>query len=173
MPSAPLIKVHGWPQKSNICIASRIRQNRPDLWRRKPMHITTIPRDAASLSYDVKAFKPVHTVLFVCGKNKWRSPTAEHIFADHPGVQCASAGVSRDAEIPVSVELIEWAQIIFVMERSHKAKLTQSFKPELRGKPVVCLNIPDKYKYMDDILVKLLKKKVTPHLPSLHRSRDH
>ena len=73
----------------------------------------------------------------------------------------------------VSVELIEWAQIIFVMERSHKAKLTQAFKPELRGKPVVCLNIPDKYKYMDDILVKLLKKKVTPHLPSLHRSHDH
>jgi predicted protein tyrosine phosphatase len=21
-------------------------------------------------------------LLFICGKNKWRSPTAEHIFAD-------------------------------------------------------------------------------------------
>jgi len=46
-------------------------------------------------------------ILFVCGKNKWRSPTAEQVFSEHPSIQCASAGVSHDAEVPVSAEIIE------------------------------------------------------------------
>lgn len=37
-------------------------------------------------------------VLFVCGRNKWRSPTAEQVFADWPGIVCASAGLNHDAE---------------------------------------------------------------------------
>jgi predicted protein tyrosine phosphatase len=105
-------------------------------------------------------------VLFICGKNKWRSPTAENIFADHPGVSCASAGLSHDAEVPLSAELIEWADLIFVMEKAHKAKLSARFKPQLAGKRVVCLGIPDNYQFMQPALVKLLRIKVTPHLPN-------
>jgi predicted protein tyrosine phosphatase len=104
-------------------------------------------------------------VLFICGKNKWRSPTAEHIFADHDGVICASAGLSHDSEVALSGELIEWADLIFVMERVHKTKLTDRFKPLLSGKRLVCLNIPDNYKFMDPTLVKLLTTKITPYLP--------
>jgi predicted protein tyrosine phosphatase len=105
-------------------------------------------------------------VLFICGKNKWRSPTAENIFADHPGVSCASAGLSHDAEVPLSAALIEWADLIFVMEKAHKAKLSARFKPHLAGKRVVCLGIPDNYQFMQPALVKLLRIKVTPHLPN-------
>jgi predicted protein tyrosine phosphatase len=108
----------------------------------------------------------VKRVLFVCGKNKWRSPTAEQIFSEHPGIECASGGLSHDAETPVSVELIEWADLIFVMEKKHKTKLSARFKPHLAGKKVVCLGIPDNYKFMEPALVALLKAKVTPHLPS-------
>jgi predicted protein tyrosine phosphatase len=104
-------------------------------------------------------------VLFICGKNKWRSPTAENIFADHPGVRCASAGLSHDAEVPVSAELLEWADLIFVMEKAHKTKLTARFQPHLAGKRVVCLGIPDNYQFMQPALVNLLRIKVTPHLP--------
>jgi predicted protein tyrosine phosphatase len=104
-------------------------------------------------------------VLFICGKNKWRSPTAENIFANHPGVSCASAGLSHDAEVPVSAELLEWADLIFVMEKAHKTKLTARFKPHLAGKRVVCLGIPDNYQFMQPALVNLLRSKVTPHLP--------
>jgi predicted protein tyrosine phosphatase len=106
------------------------------------------------------------SVLFICGKNKWRSPTAENIFADHPGVAAASAGLSHDAEVPVSAELLEWADLIFVMEKAHKAKLSARFKASLAGKRVVCLGIPDNYQYMQPELVNLLRIKVTRHLPN-------
>jgi predicted protein tyrosine phosphatase len=105
-------------------------------------------------------------VLFICGKNKWRSPTAENIFADHPGVSCASAGLSHEAEVQVSAELLEWADLIFVMEKAHKVKLSARFKPMLAGKRVVCLGIPDNYQFMQPALVNLLRIKVTPHLPN-------
>jgi predicted protein tyrosine phosphatase len=103
-------------------------------------------------------------ILFICGKNKWRSPTAEHIFAEHPGIACLSAGTSHDAEVEVSVELIEWADLIFVMEKEHKSKLSARFAEHLAGKRIVCLNIPDRYPYMDASLIKLLQRKVLPYL---------
>jgi predicted protein tyrosine phosphatase len=37
----------------------------------------------------------------------------------------------------------------------------------LKGKRVVCLNIPDNYRFMDPQLVKLLRVKVAPHLPQV------
>ena len=107
----------------------------------------------------------VKHVLFICGKNKWRSPTAEQVFAEHPGIECASAGLSHDAETPISGELVEWAELIFVMEKEHKAKLAARFNAHLAGKRVVCLGIPDNYKFMEPALIKLLRSKVTPHLP--------
>jgi predicted protein tyrosine phosphatase len=96
--------------------------------------------------------------------NRWRSPTAEDIFAELPGVVCASAGLNNGAENPVTPELLEWADLIFVMERVHKTKLSRDFKPQLQGKRVICLDIPDKFKYMDPALVALLRAKVTGFL---------
>ncbi len=104
-------------------------------------------------------------MLFLCGKNRWRSPTAENVFSEHSSIECASAGLSNDAETPVSPELVEWADLIFVMEKRHKAKLSARFALHLAGKRVVCLNIPDNYKFMEPGLVKLLHLRVTPHLP--------
>ena len=75
------------------------------------------------------------------------------MFCEHPGIECASAGLSHDAEVPLSAELIEWADLIFVMEKQHKSKLSAQYKPELLGKKVVCLNIPDNYKFMEPALV--------------------
>ncbi len=104
-------------------------------------------------------------VLFICSKNQWRSPTAEEVFAAHPGIECTSAGLRLDAEVPLSAELVAWADLLFVMEKRHKTKLTEQFQPQLLGKRVVCLNIPDRYRFMDPALVALLLRKVTPHLP--------
>jgi predicted protein tyrosine phosphatase len=97
--------------------------------------------------------------------NRWRSPTAEQIFSESPGVECSSAGLNRGAENPLTPELVEWADLIFVMERCHKTKLSSEFKPYLKGKRVVCLNIPDNYKFMEPALVKLLQVKVSGFLP--------
>jgi predicted protein tyrosine phosphatase len=104
-------------------------------------------------------------VLFICSQNRLRSPTAEQVFADWPGLETASAGVLADADVPVSPELLQWADLIFVMERAHRTRLSSRYRPWLNGTRVVCLDIPDDYDFMAPALVALLKKKVTPHLP--------
>lgn len=103
-------------------------------------------------------------ILFVCSRNRLRSPTAEQVFADWPGVEVASAGTDQDADVPLSAELVVWAELIFVMEPMHRDKLRQRFRAQLSKQRIVCLNIPDDYAYMQPELVALLKRKVMPHL---------
>lgn len=103
-------------------------------------------------------------VLFVCSQNRLRSPTAEQIFANYPGIECCSAGLNHDAENPLSAELVEWADLIFVMEKAQCNKLRAKFKPFLRDQRIVSLDIPDDYDFMDPVLVGLLEQKVTPRL---------
>ncbi|CAJ0880020.1 hypothetical protein R77567_03261 [Ralstonia sp. LMG 32965] len=50
------------------------------------------------------------------------------------------------------------------MERSYQRRLSQGFGARLRGKRVVCLDIPDNYVFMQPELVALLEKRVGPHL---------
>lgn len=102
-------------------------------------------------------------VLFVCSQNKLRSPTAEQVFSTWPGVEVESAGTNHDAENPLTGELVEWAQVIFVMEKVHRNKLSKRFRRHLKAR-VICLNIPDDYAFMDPALVALLNAKVAPHL---------
>jgi len=102
--------------------------------------------------------------LFICSRNRWRSPTAEHVFSEYQGLECASAGLSADAENPVTPDLLEWAEVIFVMEKKHRAKLTAEFQRHLGRARIVCLDIPDKFRFMDPALVELLKRKMERHL---------
>ena len=104
-------------------------------------------------------------LLFVCARNRLRSPTAERIFADWPGVETASAGTAADAEAPVTAELLDWADVIMVMEPVHRGRLQARHGRHLRGKHVVCLSIRDDYDYMQAELVALLESRVIPHLP--------
>jgi predicted protein tyrosine phosphatase len=104
-------------------------------------------------------------VLFVCSRNKLRSPTAEQVFASYPKIEVASAGTNNDAETPLTSELVRWADIIFVMERAHCNKLQRRFRSDLNAR-VICLDIPDDYEFMDEELVRLLREKVSRFLPS-------
>ena len=103
-------------------------------------------------------------VLFICSRNRLRSPTAEQVFANWPNIEVASAGLAPDAEELVTGEMVEEADIIFVMEKQHRAKLARRFKPQLHKARVVCLDIPDDYAFMQPELVAVLKTKVTPFL---------
>lgn len=103
-------------------------------------------------------------LLFVCSQNRLRSPTAEAVFSQYEGLEVDSAGLDRGAEVLLSSEAIQWSDIIFVMEKSHRSKLSKKFQPWLKNKQVICLNIPDEYDYMEPALVELLKKKVLPLL---------
>jgi predicted protein tyrosine phosphatase len=102
--------------------------------------------------------------LFVCSRNRLRSPTAEQVFAGRPSVETDSAGLALDAETVLSSDQVDWADVIFVMEKAHRSKLAQRFKAYLNGKKIVCLDIPDNYEFMQPELVALLEKKVGPHL---------
>ncbi|WP_170305814.1 low molecular weight protein tyrosine phosphatase family protein [Pseudoduganella ginsengisoli] len=97
--------------------------------------------------------------LFICTQNRLRSPTAEHIFASWPDVETDSAGLGNDATVPLSSEQIAWANIIFVMEKTHRNRLSSKFRKFLNGKRVICLDIPDEYEYMQPELIKLLEVK--------------
>ena len=78
-------------------------------------------------------------VLFICSQNRLRSPTAEQVFSSYPGIEVAAAGLNYGAETPVTPELVRWAELIFVMEESHRPQLSLKFKPYLQHKQVVCL----------------------------------
>lgn len=95
--------------------------------------------------------------LFICSRNRLRSPTAEQVFANWPEVDTDSAGLDNDAVVPLSPEQIEWADIIFVMEPTHRSRLNKRFRRHLNGKRVVCLGIPDNYQLMDPELVRRLE----------------
>ncbi|MBO2701111.1 low molecular weight protein tyrosine phosphatase family protein [Shewanella algae] len=103
-------------------------------------------------------------LLFVCSENRLRSPTGEEVFSAFDGVYAIGAGTNADADTVVSGDLIQWADFIFVMEKSHKIKVAKKFKELLKGKKLVCLDIPDNYQRMDPALMTLLKNKVAQHV---------
>lgn len=104
-------------------------------------------------------------LLFICSRNRLRSPTAERVCASWPGIEAASAGLNNDAVQPVTPELIEWADIIFVMEPEHRGRLSRKFRSFLGARRIICLDIPDSYAYMDPALISLVEVRVARHLP--------
>jgi predicted protein tyrosine phosphatase len=103
-------------------------------------------------------------VLFVCSRNKWRSRTAETIFKSDQNHDFRSAGTENDARIKINEKMINWADLIFVMEKRHKQRLQDKFEQALSGKKIVILDIEDNYQYMDEELIEMLKISVTPYL---------
>lgn len=101
-------------------------------------------------------------VLFICSQNRLRSPTAEQVFSNRKGFEVASAGLNPDANTTVTPELLQWADVIFVMERAHRNKLSKRFRVHLKSQRIVCLDIPDEFEFMDPALIRLLEAKVGP-----------
>jgi len=107
---------------------------------------------------------PLH-VLFVCSRNRWRSPTAERLFHRHPHIAARSAGTSAQARHRINVADIRWADVIVVMEPKHKQRVAAEFGRLLTGKPMHVLDVPDEYGYMDPELVALLEQALPAILP--------
>ena len=76
----------------------------------------------------------------------------------------ASAGLNNDAMVSVTPELLSWADRVFVMEKSHRNRLSRKFRDSLRGKVVTCLDIPDEFDFMEPALLRLLEQRLTPYL---------
>jgi predicted protein tyrosine phosphatase len=103
-------------------------------------------------------------ILFICSQNRWRSLTAEKMYAGFQGYTVRSAGTSDNARIRVNEGHIGWADIIFVMEKRHKELLHDRFPAALSGKKLICLHIGDDYQFMNSNLVEVLTEKLKPHI---------
>jgi predicted protein tyrosine phosphatase len=103
-------------------------------------------------------------ILFVCSKNLSRSPTAESIYKDHAGLHVKSAGTEPSAGTEVTAEHIEWADLVFVMEKKHEQSMRHKFPLETGQKQIVLLDIPDEYKFMDPVLVEKITGQVSGYV---------
>ncbi|HLV40718.1 MAG TPA: hypothetical protein VKY37_00435 [Brumimicrobium sp.] len=111
--------------------------------------------------------KPSKNILFICSANKQRSKTADDYFSakyDSERYQFDSAGTNlkicqKEGTNPLSEELIDWADLIFVMEKRHKQAIS-SFTKEKFDSKVKVLNIPDRYKYYQKELIEILEEKM-------------
>ena len=108
---------------------------------------------------------PPFRVLFVCSRARLRSPTAEAAFAGWPGVAAISAGTAPDADVRVSADLVEWADLVVAFEGRHRRHLQRAFGPLVRDTRVVVLDVPDEFAYGDPALVRLVRDRVGPLLP--------
>ncbi|HZX59841.1 MAG TPA: protein tyrosine phosphatase [Mucilaginibacter sp.] len=101
-------------------------------------------------------------LLFICSKNQWRSPTAESLFKNHPLHQARSAGTSDKARIRISQKLIDWADVLFFMERKHLDIVKQRFQSE--NQTIIVLDIEDNYQCNDPDLIEILKASLSDYL---------
>lgn len=103
-------------------------------------------------------------ILFICSRNIWRSPTAESIYKNQQDINVRSAGTEPSAKTKVNQKMLDWADLIFVMEKRHKQRLIEKFPEETSVKKIIVLDIPDEYQYMDKELVESIKTSVSPYL---------
>jgi predicted protein tyrosine phosphatase len=106
-------------------------------------------------------------VLFICTANLQRSPTAENLFQNWRGRwEAKSAGIMPVPEgTLLTQELIDWADLILVMEPVHAYHVNADFKCD--PNKVKVLNIADRYFRDDPELIRELRAKVTRILDSL------
>jgi predicted protein tyrosine phosphatase len=103
-------------------------------------------------------------ILFVCSRNQWRSPTAEKIYRNRLGLNVRSAGTEPSARVRLTAKTIEWADLIFVMEKKHKQRMLENFPFEMENKKIIVLDIADDYQFMDEELMEDIQTKVDAYL---------
>lgn len=96
-------------------------------------------------------------ILYICSRNKWRSRTAETIFKNNGKHNVKSAGTESSAKIRVSQNLLNWADVILVMEEKHRKRILEKFTDA--AEKIEVLDIPDDYQYMDEDLIEILRMK--------------
>jgi protein-tyrosine phosphatase len=105
--------------------------------------------------------------LFICHYNRKRSATAERIFGKDPGLDVRSAGTSSEAMVQVNERMLDWADIVFVMDDEQASALRHSFPTHPGANDAVILHIKDDYHFLDPELVQLLRDGATPHIDRL------
>ncbi len=110
---------------------------------------------------------PVLKILFVCAKNQWRSPTAAAIYRNDARLSVQSAGLSKQSPCPISAKLLEWADVVMVMENDHTSRIRDRYRGQMRLPEIISLDIPDDYPLMDKTLIGIIKHNVEEVLTDL------
>lgn len=103
-------------------------------------------------------------VVFVCSAGMLRSPTAARVASDY-GINARSAGSHfHYALIPLSANLIKWADFIVFMNSSNSLEVVQKLQDgelleELKDKSIIW-NIEDTYNYMEESLVWKIEREI-------------
>ena len=111
-------------------------------------------------------------ILFVCTANIDRSRTAEDLYSGDPRYEVRSAGLAPFATVPLTGELLLWADRVFVMserEDQHRTLLDIRFRK--LGRPVVDLDVSNRWRRGHPDLVKLLLRRLRPHLGAPRRDK--
>ena len=85
------------------------------------------------------------------------------MFGKRPDLEVRSAGTSVDALTRVNARMLEWADLIFIMDDQQRRSLLRRFAGHPTLEHLVCLDIPDDF--MQPELVNLLTAWAMPHLP--------
>ena len=113
---------------------------------------------------------PPIRALFICHYNRKRSATAERVFGKDPSLEVLSAGTSEEAMVQVNQRMLEWADIVFVMDGEQVEALGRLFPGHPALPDVICLNIQDNYHFLDPELVATLQERTRPHFEKLRPS---
>jgi predicted protein tyrosine phosphatase len=94
-----------------------------------------------------------------------RSPTAERIFSKRTDLEVRSAGTASDALARVNTQMLDWADLIFIMDDQQRSSLRRRFAGHRALDRLICLEIPDEYSFLQPELIALLQSRTAPHLP--------
>ena len=99
-------------------------------------------------------------VLTVCSANMLRSPTMAHILSAEPyNFNTRSAGTESYALIPVTEDLLLWADEVVCADTEHALWVRGKMMEWMLDKPIIDLNIPDNYEYRNPELIELIKER--------------
>lgn len=106
-------------------------------------------------------------LLFICRLNRIRSATAERLFAKRTDLDVRSAGTAPDALVRVNVNMLDWADLIFIMDGEQRRWLESTFTGHPALARIVCLDIPDDFTFLQPELIELLEQRVPLHLAAI------
>ncbi|MFZ4683830.1 MAG: protein-tyrosine-phosphatase [Terrimicrobiaceae bacterium] len=112
-------------------------------------------------------------VLFVCGKNKRRSPTAAKVFENDRRMHVRSAGLGETSRCKVNASDLLWADLVLVMQRKYARRIQVTFNHLDSLPPMESLDIGDDYKFMDPELIAVLRTSVDTAIENYHLEREN
>jgi predicted protein tyrosine phosphatase len=112
-------------------------------------------------------------ILFVCTANIDRSRTAEDLYSRDARFEVRSAGVAPFATVPLTRDLLLWADRVFVLNESedqHRTIIRIRF-PDV-DRPIIDLDVEDRWRRGHPELVHLLRRRLRPHIGAPMSARD-